>query len=190
MCQEPSCSSPRRSWPNWNGQKKVQILVYMAELLPHIRYFIDNVHCKYIKIQWTVVFWPSLTIWPQVLQQWHSLDESSRSKYIRKSSRCPEPTLSLFRPDVCFGSVSENFRHITDKYLEGRGSLREDSLDAHRFFLTFFALQSSWAVTFTLCFIFPKPFLSQSFFTELTFASSMYGIWHWQIESKGAFHTQ
>uniref|UniRef100_A0A671WNV0 DNA-directed RNA polymerase subunit n=1 Tax=Sparus aurata TaxID=8175 RepID=A0A671WNV0_SPAAU len=54
----------------------------------------------------------------QVIQQWHSLDESSRSKYSKKSLRCPEPSLSLFRPDVCFGSVSENFHSITDKYLE------------------------------------------------------------------------
>ncbi|XP_073342711.1 DNA-directed RNA polymerase I subunit RPA1 [Pagrus major] len=67
----------------------------------------------------------------QVVQQWHSLDESSRSKYSKKSSRCPEPSLSLFRPDVCFGSVSENFHSITDKYLQDRGRLREDSLDAN-----------------------------------------------------------
>lgn len=67
----------------------------------------------------------------QVIQQWHSLDESSRSKYSKKSLRCPEPSLSLFRPDVCFGSVSENFHSITDKYLQNRGGLREDSLDAN-----------------------------------------------------------
>uniref|UniRef100_A0AAQ5XSK8 DNA-directed RNA polymerase subunit n=1 Tax=Amphiprion ocellaris TaxID=80972 RepID=A0AAQ5XSK8_AMPOC len=52
----------------------------------------------------------------QLLQQWHDLDEASRSKYNRKSSRCPEPSLGLFRPDVCFGSVSENFHDITEKY--------------------------------------------------------------------------
>uniref|UniRef100_A0A4W6FXZ2 DNA-directed RNA polymerase subunit n=1 Tax=Lates calcarifer TaxID=8187 RepID=A0A4W6FXZ2_LATCA len=54
----------------------------------------------------------------QLTQQWHSLDEASRSKYSRKSSRCPEPSLGLFRPDVCFGSVSENFHDITEKYLQ------------------------------------------------------------------------
>uniref|UniRef100_A0A4W6FYY2 DNA-directed RNA polymerase subunit n=1 Tax=Lates calcarifer TaxID=8187 RepID=A0A4W6FYY2_LATCA len=57
-----------------------------------------------------------------VLQQWHSLDEASRSKYSRKSSRCPEPSLGLFRPDVCFGSVSENFHDITEKYLQNTAS--------------------------------------------------------------------
>uniref|UniRef100_A0A4W6DTX0 DNA-directed RNA polymerase n=1 Tax=Lates calcarifer TaxID=8187 RepID=A0A4W6DTX0_LATCA len=55
-------------------------------------------------------------------QQWHSLDEASRSKYSRKSSRCPEPSLGLFRPDVCFGSVSENFHDITEKYLQNTAS--------------------------------------------------------------------
>ncbi|XP_076595923.1 DNA-directed RNA polymerase I subunit RPA1 [Chaetodon auriga] len=67
----------------------------------------------------------------QLIQQWYSLDESSRAKYSRKSSRCPEPSLGLFRPDVCFGSVSENFHSITDKYLQSRDGLREDSLDNH-----------------------------------------------------------
>lgn len=69
----------------------------------------------------------------QLVQQWHSLDESSRSKYSRKASRCPEPSLGLLRPDVCFGSVSENFHDITDKYLQDRGSVNHNSLDAHRY---------------------------------------------------------
>lgn len=68
----------------------------------------------------------------QLLQQWNSLEDSSRKKYIRKASPCPEPTLSLFRPDVCFGSVSETFHCIADKYLQDRGQQREDRLDAHR----------------------------------------------------------
>ncbi|KAM9357147.1 DNA-directed RNA polymerase I subunit RPA1 [Symphorus nematophorus] len=67
----------------------------------------------------------------QLIEQWHSLDESSRSKYNKKSARCPEPSLGLFRPDVCFGSVSENFHSITDKYLQSRGRWREESLDEH-----------------------------------------------------------
>lgn len=68
----------------------------------------------------------------QILQQWYLLEESSRSKYSRKTAACPEPSLSLFRPDVCFGSVSETFQSITDRYLQERGQQREDVLDAHR----------------------------------------------------------
>uniref|UniRef100_A0A3Q1IV52 DNA-directed RNA polymerase subunit n=1 Tax=Anabas testudineus TaxID=64144 RepID=A0A3Q1IV52_ANATE len=58
------------------------------------------------------------TLHPQVVQQWRSMDEASRSKYMKKSSPCPEPSLGLFRPDICFGSVSENFHNITEKYLQ------------------------------------------------------------------------
>ncbi|TDH07905.1 hypothetical protein EPR50_G00111300 [Perca flavescens] len=65
----------------------------------------------------------------QLIQQWHSLDDSGKSKYSRKSSRCPEPSLGVFRPDVCFGSVSENFHSITEKYLENEGRMSQDSLD-------------------------------------------------------------
>uniref|UniRef100_A0A8D0D500 DNA-directed RNA polymerase subunit n=1 Tax=Sander lucioperca TaxID=283035 RepID=A0A8D0D500_SANLU len=43
--------------------------------------------------------------------------------------RCPEPSLGMFRPDVCFGSVSENFHSITEKYLENEGRMSQDSLD-------------------------------------------------------------
>ncbi|XP_039975895.1 DNA-directed RNA polymerase I subunit RPA1 [Xiphias gladius] len=67
----------------------------------------------------------------QLAQQWYTLDEASRSKYSRKSSRCPEPSLGLFRPDVCFGSVSENFHDITEKYLQNRGRMSQATLDTH-----------------------------------------------------------
>uniref|UniRef100_A0A8C7YBQ5 DNA-directed RNA polymerase subunit n=1 Tax=Oryzias sinensis TaxID=183150 RepID=A0A8C7YBQ5_9TELE len=54
---------------------------------------------------------------PAVLQlvgQWHSLDEAGRAKYLKRASRCPEPSLNLFRPDVCLGSVSESFHKTWD----------------------------------------------------------------------------
>uniref|UniRef100_A0AAX7W170 DNA-directed RNA polymerase subunit n=1 Tax=Astatotilapia calliptera TaxID=8154 RepID=A0AAX7W170_ASTCA len=53
------------------------------------------------------------------------------SKYCRKSSRCPEPSLGLFRPDVCFGSISENFHGITEKYLQSRDTANQDRLDTN-----------------------------------------------------------
>ncbi|XP_041846202.1 DNA-directed RNA polymerase I subunit RPA1 isoform X2 [Melanotaenia boesemani] len=65
----------------------------------------------------------------ELVKQWQSLDEASRIKYLRKSSRCPEPSLGLFRPDVCFGSVSENFHSITEKYLQNRSSMNQDGVD-------------------------------------------------------------
>uniref|UniRef100_A0A3P9LG42 DNA-directed RNA polymerase subunit n=1 Tax=Oryzias latipes TaxID=8090 RepID=A0A3P9LG42_ORYLA len=71
---------------------------------------------------------------PAVLQlvgQWHSLDEAGRAKYLKKASPCPEPSLNLFRPDVCLGSVSESFHSITEKYLQDRSSAQ--SVDTNRF---------------------------------------------------------
>ncbi|XP_054647191.1 DNA-directed RNA polymerase I subunit RPA1 isoform X2 [Dunckerocampus dactyliophorus] len=65
----------------------------------------------------------------QLIDQWRSLDDAGRSKYTRKSSRCPEPSLGLFRPDVSFGSVSESFHDITEKYLQNR----ERTSDGDRF---------------------------------------------------------
>ncbi|KAM6952648.1 DNA-directed RNA polymerase I subunit RPA1 isoform 2-T2 [Lycodopsis pacificus] len=67
----------------------------------------------------------------QLFKQWHSLEESSRSKYIRKTSRCPEPSLGLLKPDVCFGSVSENFHNITENYLQDEDRRSRDSVDTH-----------------------------------------------------------
>uniref|UniRef100_A0A673CFL5 DNA-directed RNA polymerase subunit n=1 Tax=Sphaeramia orbicularis TaxID=375764 RepID=A0A673CFL5_9TELE len=65
-----------------------------------------------------------------LLEQWNSLDETSKLKYGRKSSRCPEPSLGLFRPDISFGSVSESFHSITEKYLQSRNNMSQDSLDS------------------------------------------------------------
>ncbi|KAM6924020.1 DNA-directed RNA polymerase I subunit RPA1 [Xenentodon cancila] len=67
----------------------------------------------------------------KLIKKWHSLDEASRAKYMRKSSRCPEPTLAIFRPDICFGSVSEKFHDITEKYLHNRPCLCQDNVDIH-----------------------------------------------------------
>lgn len=53
----------------------------------------------------------------QLLEQWRSLDESNQMKYLKKSSRCPDPCLALYQPDICFGSVSETFDTIVESYL-------------------------------------------------------------------------
>uniref|UniRef100_A0A1A8LLU8 DNA-directed RNA polymerase I subunit RPA1 n=2 Tax=Nothobranchius pienaari TaxID=704102 RepID=A0A1A8LLU8_9TELE len=60
----------------------------------------------------------------QLVKKWHSLEDGGRAKYIKRSCRCPDPSLGLFRPDVCFGSISENFHDITEEYLESRSGGR------------------------------------------------------------------
>ncbi|XP_061541184.1 DNA-directed RNA polymerase I subunit RPA1 isoform X1 [Phycodurus eques] len=68
----------------------------------------------------------------KLVEQWRALDEAGRSKYKRKSSRCPEPSLGVFRPDVSFGSVSESFRDLTEKYLQNRDPMSQHNLDTDR----------------------------------------------------------
>lgn len=90
-----------------------------------------------LKYQRLVLSSPSAHYWilfpSQLVQQWHSLDEAGRSRYSRKSSRCPEPSLGLLRPDINFGSVSENFHDLTEKYLQSRDTVSQDRLDSNRY---------------------------------------------------------
>ncbi|KAM3867222.1 DNA-directed RNA polymerase I subunit RPA1 [Diretmus argenteus] len=68
----------------------------------------------------------------QLIERWRSLDPSGQTKYNRKGSRCPEPSLAVLRPDVCFGSVSETFYNITEKYMQNPSRKSQDSLDTDR----------------------------------------------------------
>lgn len=51
------------------------------------------------------------------MDRWRSLDTANQHKYVRKASRCPEPSLGTFRPDLCFGAVSESFHDVIEKYI-------------------------------------------------------------------------
>lgn len=54
----------------------------------------------------------------QRLQElWESLDARSKNKYLKKAAHCPDPCNSVYRPDMYFGSVSEDFNDIVHKYL-------------------------------------------------------------------------
>lgn len=61
----------------------------------------------------------------QLLENWRALDESGRRKYLKKTSHCPDPCLALYRPDICFGSVSETFDSIVESYLD-RFSVKQE----------------------------------------------------------------
>ncbi|XP_062856932.1 DNA-directed RNA polymerase I subunit RPA1 [Trichomycterus rosablanca] len=53
----------------------------------------------------------------QLLDLWRTLNDSKRAKYLKKTSRCPDPCLAVNRPDISFGSVSETFDSVTETYL-------------------------------------------------------------------------
>ncbi|KAG2465977.1 RPA1 polymerase, partial [Polypterus senegalus] len=54
---------------------------------------------------------------PPLQKMWFLMDEKSRQKYLKKSFRCPDPCLSVYQPDVYFGSVSEKFLNIVSDYI-------------------------------------------------------------------------
>ncbi|XP_006104065.1 DNA-directed RNA polymerase I subunit RPA1 [Myotis lucifugus] len=65
----------------------------------------------------------------QVLRMWGELDEQSRRKYQKKAAPCPDPTLSIWRPDIYFASVSETFEKKMDDYSREWASQAEKSYE-------------------------------------------------------------
>uniref|UniRef100_A0A8C4V3P1 DNA-directed RNA polymerase subunit n=1 Tax=Falco tinnunculus TaxID=100819 RepID=A0A8C4V3P1_FALTI len=53
----------------------------------------------------------------QLLKMWYELDEKKRRKYLKKTSKCPDPSLGVWRPDTYFASVSESFENGVEDYI-------------------------------------------------------------------------
>ncbi|XP_072860138.2 DNA-directed RNA polymerase I subunit RPA1 isoform X2 [Pogona vitticeps] len=53
----------------------------------------------------------------QLLNMWYELDEKSRRKYQKKATKCPDPSLAVWRPDIYFASVSETFENEVENFL-------------------------------------------------------------------------
>uniref|UniRef100_A0A672TKE3 DNA-directed RNA polymerase subunit n=1 Tax=Strigops habroptila TaxID=2489341 RepID=A0A672TKE3_STRHB len=54
----------------------------------------------------------------QLLKMWYELDEKKRRKYMKKTNKCPDPSLGVWRPDTYFASVSEAFEHGVEDYID------------------------------------------------------------------------
>ncbi|XP_036895036.1 DNA-directed RNA polymerase I subunit RPA1 [Sturnira hondurensis] len=65
----------------------------------------------------------------QMLSMWSELDEQSRRKYQKKAAPCPDPSLSVWRPDIYFASVSETFEKRVDDYICEWASQAEKSFE-------------------------------------------------------------
>lgn len=63
----------------------------------------------------------------QMLQMWYELDEKSRWKYQKRAAPCPDPSLSVWRPDIFFASVSETFEKKIDDYSQEWAAQEERS---------------------------------------------------------------
>uniref|UniRef100_A0A7M4DXU4 DNA-directed RNA polymerase n=1 Tax=Crocodylus porosus TaxID=8502 RepID=A0A7M4DXU4_CROPO len=53
----------------------------------------------------------------QLLSMWYELDEKKRRKYLKKTSKCPDPSFAVWRPDIHFASVSETFEVAVENYI-------------------------------------------------------------------------
>ncbi|XP_053314114.1 DNA-directed RNA polymerase I subunit RPA1 [Spea bombifrons] len=47
---------------------------------------------------------------------WYSMEQRACTKYVKKSSRLPDPCLAAWRPDLYFGSVSETFEDQIEQF--------------------------------------------------------------------------
>lgn len=52
-----------------------------------------------------------------LIENWYSLDPKVKNKYKKRGSVLPDPCLSVLRPDLYFGSVSETFQDKVDQYV-------------------------------------------------------------------------
>ncbi|KAF4791332.1 RNA polymerase I subunit A [Turdus rufiventris] len=53
----------------------------------------------------------------QLLKMWYELDEKKQRKYLKKTNKCPDPSLGVWRPDIYFASVSETFENGVEGYI-------------------------------------------------------------------------
>ncbi|XP_010147056.1 PREDICTED: DNA-directed RNA polymerase I subunit RPA1, partial [Eurypyga helias] len=73
----------------------------------------------------------------QLLKMWYELDEKKRRKYLKKTNKCPDPSLGVWRPDSYFASVSETFENGVEDYInkwesENRQSYMRPALSSDR----------------------------------------------------------
>ncbi|NXS53970.1 RPA1 polymerase, partial [Brachypteracias leptosomus] len=73
----------------------------------------------------------------QLLKMWYELDEKKRRKYLKKTNKCPDPSLGVWRPDTYFASVSETFENGVESFInkwesENRQSHKHQALSSDR----------------------------------------------------------
>ncbi|KFP11170.1 DNA-directed RNA polymerase I subunit RPA1, partial [Egretta garzetta] len=73
----------------------------------------------------------------QLLKMWYEISEKKRRKYLKKTNKCPDPSLGVWRPDTYFASVSETFENGIEDYInkwesENRRSYTRPELSSDR----------------------------------------------------------
>ncbi|XP_055600728.1 DNA-directed RNA polymerase I subunit RPA1 [Uranotaenia lowii] len=52
----------------------------------------------------------------KLIKKWRKADPDRKAKYSNKYVHCPDPTNSLFRPDSCFGALTEHLEDLIKSY--------------------------------------------------------------------------
>ncbi|XP_055626867.1 DNA-directed RNA polymerase I subunit RPA1 [Toxorhynchites rutilus septentrionalis] len=61
----------------------------------------------------------------KLIKKWIKAAPEVKSKYNRKTAPCPDPTASLFRPDSCYGSISEHLEQLVKRYRSAQRPLHD-----------------------------------------------------------------
>ncbi|KAL9703026.1 hypothetical protein quinque_006544 [Culex quinquefasciatus] len=52
----------------------------------------------------------------KLAKKWYKMDPEVKAKFLRKHPRCPDPLFSVFRPDSCFGALTEHLEELVKNY--------------------------------------------------------------------------
>lgn len=60
-----------------------------------------------------------------IMRLWKRADKEQKQLYEAKNARIPDPTVSIFKPDCCYGSISEKLDSIVKSYVKKRNPRKD-----------------------------------------------------------------
>ncbi|XP_058828813.1 DNA-directed RNA polymerase I subunit RPA1 isoform X2 [Topomyia yanbarensis] len=68
-----------------------------------------------------------LRLTEKIIKKWTKTDPEEKSKYHRSYAPCPDPTYSVFRPDSCFGALTEHLEDLVKAYATSQKPIHDMS---------------------------------------------------------------
>ncbi|XP_055531445.1 DNA-directed RNA polymerase I subunit RPA1 [Wyeomyia smithii] len=63
----------------------------------------------------------------KIIKKWVKANPEEKFRYTRKYKSCPDPTVSLFRPDSCFGALTEHLEDLVNTYAKSNEPIHDMS---------------------------------------------------------------
>ncbi|XP_053689355.1 DNA-directed RNA polymerase I subunit RPA1 [Sabethes cyaneus] len=63
----------------------------------------------------------------KLIKKWTKTTAEQKNQYTRKYAPCPDPTFSLFRPDSCFGALTEHLEDLVKTYAKSHQPIHDMS---------------------------------------------------------------